>query len=49
MLQYGNRPKRYYIRKVEIHGVKYLDHNNLKSSAGLIEGDSVLSAERFHR
>ena len=47
MLQYGNRPKRYYIRKVEIHGVKYLDHNNLKSSAGLIEGDSVYLPSDF--
>ena len=47
MMQYGNRPKRYYIRKVEIHGVKYLDHNNLKSSAGLIEGDSVYLPSDF--
>ncbi len=47
MMQYGSRPKRYYIRKVEIHGVKYLDHNNLKSSAGLIEGDSVYLPSDF--
>ncbi|MDE5963669.1 MAG: outer membrane protein assembly factor BamA, partial [Alistipes sp.] len=47
MLQAGNRPKRYYIRKVEIHGVKYLDHNILKSSAGLIEGDSIYLPSDF--
>ena len=47
MIQYGSRPQRYYIRKVEIHGVKYLDHNNLKSSAGLIEGDSIYLPSDF--
>lgn len=47
MMQFGNRPKRYYIRKVEIHGVKYLDHNILKSSSGLIEGDSVYLPSDF--
>ncbi|MBP3482510.1 MAG: outer membrane protein assembly factor BamA [Alistipes sp.] len=31
----------YYLRDVNIHGVKHLDHNILRSSAGLIPGDSV--------
>ena len=31
----------YYLRKVNIHGVQYLDHNILRSSAGLIPGDSI--------
>ena len=40
-------PKLYYIRKVNLHGVKYLNHSILKSSAGLIEGDSVYLPSNF--
>ncbi len=47
MMQYGNRPKRYRIRAIHIHGVKYLDPNTLKSSAGLIEGDSIYLPSDF--
>ena len=31
----------YYVRKVNIHGAESLNHNILRSSAGLIPGDSV--------
>ena len=37
----------YYIRKVNIHGVKYLNHDILKSSAGLQEGDSIYLPSKF--
>ncbi len=37
----------YYIRKVNIHGVKYLNHDILKSSAGLQEGDSLYLPSKF--
>ena len=47
MMQYGNRPKRYRLRTIDIHGVKYLDPNTLKSSAGLIEGDSIYLPSDF--
>ncbi len=40
-------PKMYYIRKVNLHGVKYLNHSILKSSAGLAEGDSVYLPSNF--
>ena len=40
-------PKMYYIRKVNLHGVKYLNHDILKSSAGLVEGDSVYLPSNF--
>ncbi len=33
--------KLYHIRKVNIHGVKYLNHDILRSSAGLVPGDSI--------
>ena len=33
--------KLYYLRKVNIHGAETLDHNILRSSAGLVPGDSV--------
>ena len=39
--------KLYYIRKINLHGVKYLNHDILKSSAGLQEGDSVYLPSRF--
>ncbi|MBQ2418769.1 MAG: hypothetical protein II281_03070, partial [Alistipes sp.] len=31
----------YHIRKVNIHGVKYLNHDILRSASGLVPGDSV--------
>ena len=34
-------PKLYHIRKVNIHGVKYLNHDILRSASGLVPGDSV--------
>ena len=37
----------YYIRKINIHGVKYLNHDILKSSAGLEEGDSIYLPSKF--
>ena len=40
-------PKMYYIRKVNLHGVKYLNHSILKSSAGLQEGDSIYLPSSF--
>ncbi len=33
--------KLYHIRKVNIHGVKYLNHDILRSASGLVPGDSV--------
>ncbi|MDE5852306.1 MAG: outer membrane protein assembly factor BamA, partial [Alistipes sp.] len=35
------------LRTIDIHGVKYLDPNTLKSSAGLIEGDSIYLPSDF--
>ncbi|MBR6721583.1 MAG: outer membrane protein assembly factor BamA [Alistipes sp.] len=37
----------YYIRDINIHGVKYLNHDILKSSAGLEEGDSIYLPSKF--
>ncbi len=34
-------PKQYLIRKVNVHGVETIDHNILRSSIGIIEGDSI--------
>ena len=39
--------KLYYIRNINLHGVKYLNHSILKSSAGLVEGDSVYLPSKF--
>ena len=39
--------KLYYIRKINLHGVKYLNHDILKSSAGLEEGDSIYLPSKF--
>ena len=43
----GRTPKLYHIRKVNIHGVQYLNPEILKSSAGLIEGDSIYLPSNF--
>lgn len=37
----GDVPRKYLLRNVNIHGVKYLNPDILRSSAGLIPGDSV--------
>ena len=37
----------YHIRKINLHGVKYLNHDILKQSAGLIEGDSIYLPSSF--
>ena len=34
-------PRLYYLRNVNIHGVKYLNHDILRSASGLVPGDSV--------
>ncbi len=47
LLQFDGTPRRYYIRDVKIHGVKYLNPEILKSSAGLIAGDSVYLPSDF--
>ena len=39
--------KLYYIRNINLHGVKYLNHDILKSSAGLEEGDSIYLPSKF--
>ena len=39
--------KLYYIRNINLHGVKYLNHSILKSSAGLVEGDSIYLPSKF--
>ena len=39
--------KMYYIRKINMHGVKYLNHSILKASAGLQEGDSIYLPSKF--
>ena len=39
--------KLYYIRHINLHGVKYLNHDILKSSAGLEEGDSIYLQSKF--
>lgn len=41
------QPKRYHIRRINIHGVQYLNPDILKSSAGLIEGDSIYLPSSF--
>lgn len=40
-------PQRYYIRDINIHGVQYLNPDMLKSSAGLIAGDSIYLPSNF--
>ncbi|MDE6858418.1 MAG: outer membrane protein assembly factor BamA [Alistipes sp.] len=43
MIDYSTirEPQRYYVRKINLHGVDHINHNLLKSSSGLIEGDSI--------
>ena len=34
-------PKRYFIRKINLHGIEYLNENIVQASTGLIPGDSI--------
>lgn len=47
IMRQDGRQKLYYIRNVNIHGVQYIDHDMLKSSAGLIAGDSIYLPSSF--
>ena len=47
MLQIKGAQQRYYIRDIRIHGVKYLNEEVLKSSAGLVAGDSIYLPSNF--
>lgn len=47
MFKNEGAPRLYYIRNVGVHGVQYLNPDILKSSAGLIEGDSVYLPSNF--
>ncbi|MEG2369944.1 MAG: POTRA domain-containing protein [Alistipes sp.] len=40
-------PQRYYIRNVNIRGVKYLNHDIIKASASLVPGDSIYLPSSF--
>ena len=40
-------PRLYHIRNVNVHGVQYLNPDIIKSSAGLIEGDSIYLPSNF--
>ena len=40
-----NRP--YILRKVNIHGVKYINHDIIRSSSGLVPGDSIYLSGTF--
>ena len=47
ILRQDGAQKLYYIRDVNVHGVQYLNPEILKSSAGLIAGDSVYLPSNF--
>ena len=47
MFRSEGEPRLYYIRDVNIHGVQYLNPDILKSSAGLIPGDSIYLPSNF--
>lgn len=47
VMRNDGKPRLYYIRKVNIRGVQYLNTDILKSSAGLIEGDSIYLPSNF--
>lgn len=47
MMRADGAQKLYHIRNVDIDGVQYLDHNMLRSSAGLIPGDSIYLPSEF--
>lgn len=41
MMKPTQKPKLYYIRNVNVRGVKFLNHNLVRTSSGLIPGDSL--------
>ena len=43
----GGEDKTYHIRKVNIHGVKHINHDIIRSSSGLIPGDSIYLTGSF--
>ena len=45
MSESENRP--YVLRKVNIHGVKYINHDIIRSSSGLVPGDSIFLSGSF--
>ncbi len=47
MLRSDEAPRLYRIRSVDIHGVQYLNPEIIKSSAGLIAGDSIYLPSDF--
>lgn len=47
MMRFDGAQKLYHIRRIDVHGVQYLNPDILKSSAGLIEGDSVYMPSDF--
>ena len=47
MMRQDGAQKLYYIRDINIHGVQYLNSDILKSSAGLIAGDSIYLPSNF--
>lgn len=47
MYKNNGAPRLYHIRNVNVHGVQYLNPDILKSSAGLIEGDSIYLPSNF--
>lgn len=47
MMRFDGAQKLYHIRRIDVHGVQYLNPDILKSSAGLIEGDSVYLPSDF--
>ncbi len=47
MFKSSGDPTLYYIRKINVNGIKYLNPDVLKSSAGLIEGDSIYLPSNF--
>ena len=43
----GNDEKLYILRNVNIHGVKHINHDIIRSSSGLVPGDSVYLSGSF--
>lgn len=47
MMRQDGTQRLYYIRAINVHGVQHLNHDLLKSSAGLIAGDSIYLPSNF--
>ena len=43
----GAEDKMYHLRKVNIHGVKHINHDIIRSSSGLVPGDSIFLSGSF--